>query len=123
MSKRDLAFLTATTDNNLEPRSKRRRDTKSEEQDVAMADAISTAAEDEGEAINPGPTQSKEEVKEQGLKLWYLVKDAEQRVRKGNLPSPTMSILLIQPTAVVKQSLMSSYAYPPNASIQTTMSS
>ena len=47
MSKRDLAFLTATTDNNLEPRSKRRRDTKSEEQDVAMADAISTAAEDE----------------------------------------------------------------------------
>ena len=76
MSKRDLAFLTATTDNNLEPRSKRRRDTKSEEQDVAMADAISTAAEDEGEAINPGPTQSKEEVKEQGLKLWYLVKDA-----------------------------------------------
>ena len=73
--------------------------------------------------ISAGPTQSKEEVKEQGLKLWYLVKDAEQRVRKGNLPSPTMSILLIQPTAVVKQSLMSSYAYPPNASIQTTMSS
>lgn len=76
MSKRDLAFLTATTDNNLEPRSKRRRDTKSEEQDVTMADAISTAAEDEGEAISAAPTQSKEEVKEQGLKLWYLVKDA-----------------------------------------------
>lgn len=76
MSKRDLAFLTATTDNNLEPRSKRRRDTKSEEQDVTMADATSAGAEDEGDAGSAAPEQSKEEVKEQGLKLWHLVKDA-----------------------------------------------
>lgn len=75
MSKRDLAFLSATADNNLEPRSKRRRDTKSEEQDVTITDAISTA-EDEGEVVSAAPVQSKEEVREQGLKLWHLVKDA-----------------------------------------------
>lgn len=76
MSKRDLAFLSAAAETDLEPRTKRRKDAKSEEQDINMADATTAAGEEKGEAVTGAAGPAKEEVKEQGLSLWQAVKDA-----------------------------------------------
>lgn len=73
MSKRDLALVSATADTELEPRAKRRKDTKSvEENDVAMDDATTSPVGNDGQE----KMLSSEEVKEQGSALWQTVKDA-----------------------------------------------
>lgn len=81
MSKRDLAFVSATADADLEPRTKRRKDTKSvEKEDVAIDDTTTPPVEN-GQVNGV----SSEEVKEQGLALWQTVKDAvDQECVRGN---------------------------------------
>jgi chromatin structure-remodeling complex subunit RSC4 len=85
MSKRDLAFVSATADADLEPRTKRRKDTKSvEKEDVPMDDATTSPVENGGQANGV----SNEEVKEQGLALWQIVKDVvDKECVRGNCDS------------------------------------
>lgn len=75
MSKRDLAFLSATANVDLsEPRTKRRKETQSEEkEDVEMVDDTKLKVEDASGTVNK---EGSEEVKEQGNRLWQAVKDA-----------------------------------------------
>ena len=73
MSKRELAFVAANVE--LEPRSKRRKETV-EEEDVTMGDDTTptkTPSAGAGGVVN---TATREEVKEQGNALWLAVKDA-----------------------------------------------
>lgn len=87
MSKRDLAFVSATADVDLEPRTKRRKETKSEEKDVLMEDATKSDAV-AGDQDGEGSSASQKEVKEQGLALWQTVKDAvNKECVRGNCDS------------------------------------
>jgi hypothetical protein len=77
MSKRDIAFLSSSAKVELEPRTKRHKETQSEEKDdFTMAEATKAADEGDGQAMNGTSEAMNEEVKEQGLKLWQTVKDA-----------------------------------------------
>lgn len=84
MSKRDLEFVSATPDVDLEPRTKRRKDTKSvEAEDVIMDDATNTVV---AQASQANGVSSSEEVKERGLALWQSVKDVvNKECVRGNL--------------------------------------
>jgi len=77
MSKRDLAFLSTTANVELEPRTKRRKETQSvEKDDVEMADDTKPIVEEGGQIGNGVNGVINEEVKKQGLVLWQTVKDA-----------------------------------------------
>ena len=76
MSKRDIAFLSATA-NGLEPHTKRRKETQSEEKDdTAMADGTKPAGEEVSYGANGLDGATDRDVTEQGLALWQTVKDA-----------------------------------------------
>jgi len=76
MSKRDIVFLSATA-NGLEPHTKRRKETQSEEKDdAAMADGTKPAGEEVSYGANGLDGATNGDVTEQGLALWQTVKDA-----------------------------------------------
>lgn len=87
MSKRDLAFVSATASVDLEPRTKRRKETA--EEDIIMVDDTTPATSGGASGVN-GVT--KEEVKEQGTTLWQTVKDA---VNKECVNGQLVSLVLL----------------------------
>jgi hypothetical protein len=95
MSKRDLTFLSAGANVDLEPRTKRRKETQSvEKDDVPMADATKPAEEEKGQAGNGVNGATNGEVNEQGLVLWQTVKDAvNKECVTGNCNTRCVSFL------------------------------
>jgi len=77
MSKRDIASLSTGAKVELEPRTKRRKESQSEEkEDVSMADATKPAGDEGVKTESRADGAAKGDVKEQGLALWQTVKDA-----------------------------------------------
>jgi hypothetical protein len=77
MSKRDIASLSAGANVDLEPRTKRRKESQSEEKDDdSMADATKPTGEEGVKTESGADGAAKGDVKEQGLALWQTVKDA-----------------------------------------------
>jgi hypothetical protein len=100
MSKRDLTFLSATANAELEPRTKRRKETQSvERDDVTMAgDSQDTkpAGEQGGQEGKGANEATNEEVKGKGLTLWQTVKDAvNKECVTGNCDSRCIAFLLL----------------------------